>query len=728
MNQPLPFRRRPGGAPRVRRLARRRVGTVLLTAVTAVLTVLAFTPVSSAAVVRTAEAQMADAQAAAGQVLTWTAGDSVTGYTSAPATATAGAATIVFENSAATGNTTGMPHSLTFATDKAGYNNDVNVDILANPYDSNGGRWEVQVNLSAGTYYYYCKMAGHQMSGELVVTGDGGQTDTTAPTVSAEVSGQQDANGAYVGSATVTATAQDAGSGVASIEYEIDDTGFQPYSAPVVVDKAGDHSVQVRATDKAGNVSEVKSVAFTVVEATPADTTAPQVSAAVTGDQDADGAYVGSATVTLTAQDSESGVASVEYALDGGSFASYSAPVTVDQAGEHTVSYRATDNAGNVSDPQSVTFTVVEPAPADTTAPSVSAEVSGEQDANGAYVGSATVTITAQDSGSGVESVEYSLDGAPYAVVTGPVEVSQPGQHTLSYRATDKAGNVSEVKSVAFTVVEATPPADGTCPGEPTSDTVVIDGMDTGVEDVDAGDGCTVSELIRPWASYDSHGAFVSHVDHVVNRLAEDGVLTGTDPAAIKRTAARSDVGRPLELLAGADPLAGWAQAGPGSFSVEEDGVIASHGGMGLLWYKPREFGAYTLHLDFRLTDPSNNSGVFVGFPDVGDDPWVAVRQGEEVQINDNPAGDPQKTGAVYNEKPADRQASRPVGEWNSYDIVVDKESITVYLNGTQVNHWVDDDPAVDLADGYIGLQNHPPTSVQFRNVTVNEAGPPASD
>jgi hypothetical protein len=44
------------------------------------------------------------------------------------------------------------------------------------------------------------------------------------------------------------------------------------------------------------------------------------------------------------------------------------------------------------------------------------------------------------------------------------------------------------------------------------------------------------------------------------------------------------------------------------------------------------------------------------------------------------------------------------------------------------VNHWVDDDPAVDLADGYIGLQNHPPTSVQFRNVTVNEAGPPASD
>ena len=43
----------------------------------------------------------------------------------------------------------------------------------------------------------------------------------TAPTVSGRVVGQQDENGAYIGSAmvTVTATDNDGGSGVASVEY-----------------------------------------------------------------------------------------------------------------------------------------------------------------------------------------------------------------------------------------------------------------------------------------------------------------------------------------------------------------------------------------------------------------------------------------------------------------------------------------------------------------------------
>lgn len=50
---------------------------------------------------------------AADQILTWTAGDSIEKYASFPATAVAGKTTIVFENSAATGNTMGMPHTLT---------------------------------------------------------------------------------------------------------------------------------------------------------------------------------------------------------------------------------------------------------------------------------------------------------------------------------------------------------------------------------------------------------------------------------------------------------------------------------------------------------------------------------------------------------------------------------------------------------------------------------------
>src|SRR5690606_18344403 len=105
-----------------------------------------------------------------------------------------------------------------------------------------------------------------------------------------------------------------------SVEYDLDGAGFAEYTDPVTVDEVGDHSVQFRATDVAGNVSETGSVEFTVVEAEPDDTTPPGVSAEVSGEQDADGNYVGSATVTLAASDDDSGVASVEYDLNGAGF------------------------------------------------------------------------------------------------------------------------------------------------------------------------------------------------------------------------------------------------------------------------------------------------------------------------------------------------------------------------------------------------------------------------
>ncbi|HEV7935874.1 MAG TPA: plastocyanin/azurin family copper-binding protein, partial [Actinomadura sp.] len=177
---------------------------------------------SPGAVAATAQQQL---HQAAAQVLTWTADDSMTAYKSVPTTATAGPATIVFENSAATGNTTGMTHTLTFDTSTAGYNHDVDVNIIASPYDANGGRHEVQVNLTPGKYHYYCAIPGHQMTGELVVT-DGGGTDTTPPQVSASVSGDKDAGGNYVGSATVAVSASDTESGVAKVEYALDGGAF----------------------------------------------------------------------------------------------------------------------------------------------------------------------------------------------------------------------------------------------------------------------------------------------------------------------------------------------------------------------------------------------------------------------------------------------------------------------------------------------------------------------
>jgi len=168
--------------------------------------------------------------------------------------------------------------------------------------------------------------------------------------------------------------------------------------------------------------------------------------------------------------------------------------------------------------------------------------------------------------------------------------------------------------------------------------------------------------------------------------------------------------------------LGKWRQAGPGGF-VYAGCELLSYGGLGLFWYD-REFGSYSLKVDWKVAG-DDNSGVFVGFPDPGDDPWLAVTQGEEVQIDmtDDPDS---TTGAIYNEQAPDQEkrdaALNPPGEWNTFEIVVADDTITVFLNGVKINEWVDDDPNVDLTQGYVGIQNHGGgDDVSFRNIRIKE-------
>ena len=483
----------------------------------------------------------AGVRTAAEQDLLWTAGNSVTAYTSAPATAVAGPATIIFENSQATGNTLAMSHTLTFDTTTPGYNHDVTVDILANPLDAQGGRWEVEADLTPGTYRFFCAIPGHgTMVGELVVSGGGGE-DTTAPTVTAEVTGEQDADGAYIGSASVTLDAVDEGSGVASVEYDLDDAGYQAYDGPVVVDTVGTHTLTHRATDTAGNTSEPGTVTFTVTAPAEQDTTAPVVLPEVLGERDASGAYVASATVTLTAVDEGSGVASVEYDLDDAGYQAYAGPVVVDTVGSHTLTYRATDTAGNTSEPGSIGFDVVAAGPEDSAAPQVSATVVGTRDAAGHYTGRGTVSLVATDEGSGVASVEYRLDGGAWQVYTAPVVVVAPGSHTFLYRATDRAGNVSTPGSVTFTV--AVMGAD-LCPSSDVRPTVIIGSHDSTVTNIDTGDGCTINDLVDEDGDHANHGQFLRHVRRMTAQLVDAGTISGSERSRIMKAAALSDVGR----------------------------------------------------------------------------------------------------------------------------------------------------------------------------------------
>jgi hypothetical protein len=697
---------------------------------------------------------------AAAQTLSWTAGNPTDHFLSFPTTAVAGAATIVFENSAATGNTTGMPHTLTFDVSDPQYNHDVPLNILANPSDDAGGRHTAEVTLTPGKYRFFCAMPGHiLMTGVLTVT-DGSATDTTAPETDARAEGQQNADGDFVGSATVSVTATDAGSGIDSIEYAVGaDGAWQPYINPVVTDQVGDQLIRYRATDKAGNVAAEKSVAFTVVARPSDDTTAPETSATVSGEKDAAGNYLTMATVTVTASDTGSGVNSIEYAVGAtGAWQPYTAPVMVHQVGAQTVRYRATDKAGNVAAEKSVAFTVVEPPAKDTTAPVSSAAVAGSKNSNDAYITSATVTLTATDSESGVDKVEYSLDGGPYLAYGTPVIVDHVGYHVFAHRATDKAGNTSAAKQVTFTVAEG-----GGVPPPPCAEhderlTVIVGTVDSGVPNRVTNNRCTINERIEDEREWTSQALFLKHVDGVLDQLLTANVIDAREQKKIAKAAKQSKIGLPGQTAGYRDLFDGtqasfnkWEHVGGGALNLTADGTMSVSptvgGSLGMNWFPGRQYEDFSLKLQFRddaAGSGNANGGVFVRFPNPHNFPgesrpeWVAINYGHEIQIFDGPTGDMYKTGSVYGFDRVGLAGAQPTpkGTWNDYEIRVVGQHFTILRNGVLINEFDNTggqlfnppragDPGTDgrrNASGYIGLQNHSTSDlVSYRNVRIME-------
>ncbi len=83
------------------------------------------------------------------------------------------------------------------------------------------------------------------------------------------------------------------------------------------------------------------------------DTTPPVTTCAITG--------TNPVTITLTATDDDSGVNHTYYKIDAGSYAQYTAPVTVTDVGDHTVYFYSVDVAGNTETEKSQAFTVEAP-------------------------------------------------------------------------------------------------------------------------------------------------------------------------------------------------------------------------------------------------------------------------------------------------------------------------------------------------------------------------------
>jgi len=280
---------------------------------------------------------------------------------------------------------------------------------------------------------------------------------------------------------TFSGTATDTPSPIASVEYQVDSGEWTPAQA---VDRTFDstsevytfttatltdglHTVWVRATDAAGNVSTLVSDAFTL------DTTGPAVTlTALTPDPTANN----TPTLNGIATDTYSIVTSVEYRVDDeawtaatpvdGAFdttsESYAFATATLADGSHTVEVKATDAVGNnatTSDTftvdtgvPSVILTPLSPDPTSNTTPTLSGTAT---DDTGTWI--ASVEYRA-DSGNwtAAEAVDGTFDTASeaYTFTTAPLA---DGSHTVKVRATDAAGNVSTLASDTFTVDTALP-------------------------------------------------------------------------------------------------------------------------------------------------------------------------------------------------------------------------------------------------------------------------------
>ncbi len=201
---------------------------------------------------------------------------------------------------------------------------------------------------------------------------------------------------------------------------------------------------------------------------TGADQTAPTTTAtaAPAAPNGTNGWYTSDVNVTLAGNDGAtgSGVDKVEYKVDGGAFATYTAPVAITTAGTHTLEFRSTDKAGNVEATKSLTVKV------DKAAPTTTATL---EPATGPYTGPVTLTLTAADqpNASGVAKSEYMVNTAsPFGALAGAKlataaaaewvtynpaskpSFTAPGAYSVDYRSTDAAGNVETAKTVTFTI------------------------------------------------------------------------------------------------------------------------------------------------------------------------------------------------------------------------------------------------------------------------------------
>jgi hypothetical protein len=141
-----------------------------------------------------------------------------------------------------------------------------------------------------------------------------------------------------------------------------------------------------------------------------------------------------------------------------------------------------------------------------------------------------------------------------------------------------------------------------------------------------------------------------------------------------------------------------------------KDGIL-TYDGKGQSLQTAKDYGNVELYVDWKI-EKKGDSGIY-------------LRGNPQVQIWDNPEG----SGGLYNNKKHPSKplkfADKPVGQWNTFHIIMKADRVTVFLNGVKVvddtpleNYWERGQPLP--ARGPIELQHHG-DRLWFKNIYIKE-------
>jgi hypothetical protein len=231
-------------------------------------------------------------------------------------------------------------------------------------------------------------------------------------------------------------TGTDALSGVDHYEWRVDGGATQTGS-PAVVNTDGVQLLETRVVDKAGNPSAWRQETVKIDRTAPANVTSVPAS----------GWQNTNFSTTVAGTDAVSGVAGVEWKLDGGGV-STTTNVSITTTGAHTLSTRIRDTAGNWS------IWRDDPVGIDKVIPTLTVACGSAEWRSTP----ATCSVAADGGLSGLSLVTGTRgSGAPDAVSGGSYVVDTDGAWSLSFRAVDGAGN--EKLALAQVKVDRTAPS-----------------------------------------------------------------------------------------------------------------------------------------------------------------------------------------------------------------------------------------------------------------------------